>query len=211
MTRRERKANSRRGKQNSRQPLKTFFILCLGEKTEPNYIKDMLKDYPHINAKYSQVIGSKRDPLSLVKKAINTLAKKSKSYDSVWVVFDKDEYTNFDEAIRLAKDNGISCAWSNSCIEFWFYLHFNNSKGAYSYKGYEDRLNKHIRDKIDKSLKYSKTMEGVYSFLKIHGDLSMAIIRAKDAMSQYHQDVACSQRNPATMMYKLVEDVRKEL
>lgn len=54
-------------------------------------------------------------------------------------------------------------------------------------------------------------MEGAYSFLKTHGDLSMAIKRAQNAMNQYHQDVPCSQRDPATAMYELVEDVRKEL
>ena len=53
-------------------------------------------------------------------KVVNTaieLAKKAKRssqpFDSVWSVFDKDNFTDFNAAINTAENNNINVAWSN--------------------------------------------------------------------------------------------------
>ena len=48
-------------------------------------------------------------------------------YSQVWVVFDKDDFDDFDEAVALAEKYGFKVAWSNQSFEYWLYLHFNYS------------------------------------------------------------------------------------
>ena len=45
------------------------------------------------------------------------------------MVFDKDDYPDFDEAIELAKKNGFEVAYSNQAFELWFLLHFKKYSG----------------------------------------------------------------------------------
>jgi hypothetical protein len=47
--------------------------------------------------------------------------------DEVWCVFDtevKAENPSFDEAVDLARSNGLSLAVSNPSFEYWYILHF---------------------------------------------------------------------------------------
>ncbi len=65
--------------------------------------------------------GSRAAPLTLVNEAIT---KKDK-YNEVWVVFDKDNFPCFDEAIAKAKRHGLNCAFSNIELEYFFLLYFS--------------------------------------------------------------------------------------
>ena len=49
---------------------------------------------------------------------------RGKAHDEYWCVFDRDEHPQFDEAIKLARENGIGIAMSNPCLELWFVWHF---------------------------------------------------------------------------------------
>jgi hypothetical protein len=48
------------------------------------------------------------------------------AYDEVWCVFDVDEHPYLNEVEQMARDNGISLAVSNPCLELWFVLHFED-------------------------------------------------------------------------------------
>ena len=51
-------------------------------------------------------------------------------YQNIWVVFDKDDFEDFDQAIMEAARKGYKAAWSNQSFEYWIYLHFNYSDSA---------------------------------------------------------------------------------
>ena len=104
-------------------------IMCGGEteKIYLNYYKNKNKrNLQNISIKI--VTHKKSNPMAVVQEA---LIQKS-DYDEVWAVFDKDDFSDFDEAITLALHNEINCAFSNEAIEYWFFLHFENKTGAIS-------------------------------------------------------------------------------
>ena len=43
--------------------------------------------------------------------------------DEIWVAFDRDDQTRFEEAIALCKNHGIKVGRSNPCFEVWLILH----------------------------------------------------------------------------------------
>jgi len=47
-----------------------------------------------------------------------------KSPDELWMIIDRDEWTNIDEISTLCKNEGnFYLALSNPCFEFWVLLH----------------------------------------------------------------------------------------
>lgn len=83
------------------------------------------------------VDGSKTDPVNMVKEA----KKSQKSYDEVWVVFDKDrdrDQQNL-QAIELASKSKIKVAFSSISFEEWVLLHFERSTTAFQRSDCESR------------------------------------------------------------------------
>lgn len=68
--------------------------------------------------------------MALVREAISAREQekqKGKSFNFCWIVFDKDDYQDFDEAIEFAGKNGFEVAYSNQAFELWFLLHFKKT------------------------------------------------------------------------------------
>lgn len=107
---------------NTRPERETYLIVTHGKNTEPSYFSSFRLS--NVTLKWRPL-----DPLGLVRYviAINALKK----HDHVWVVFDKDEFTdeNFNEAINLARNSGIEVAYSNQAFEYWLLLHFEALNG----------------------------------------------------------------------------------
>ena len=105
---------------------KIILIVCEGEKTEPNYFKSFRVSSVKIN-----VIGLGANTISLVnetKKLVNEYRRKKIKFDSVWCVFDLDNFpvNNFNNAITLAKSLGYKVAYSNESFELWSLLSHRN-------------------------------------------------------------------------------------
>ncbi len=111
---------------------KSLYILTEGH-TEQAYfarISEILGDEDEW--KYSVTVdvreivdGSKTDPVNMVKEA----KQSQKSYDEVWVVFDRDrdrDQQNL-QAIELASKSKINVAFSSISFEEWILLHFERS------------------------------------------------------------------------------------
>lgn len=123
---------------------KSLYILTEGH-TEQAYfarISEILGDEDEW--KYSVTVdvreivdGSKTDPVNMVKEA----KKSQKSYDVVWVVFDKDrdrDQQNL-QAIELASKSKINVAFSSISFEEWILLHFERSIMAFQRSDCESR------------------------------------------------------------------------
>lgn len=110
----------------------SFLIVTEGEKTEPLYFKGLARhieeeiggnvevyEMPQIDIKGEGCATSK-----LIEKTDELVSKAKIIYQNIWVVFDKDDFMDFDQAIEEGQNRGYQVAWSNQAFEYWLYLHF---------------------------------------------------------------------------------------
>ena len=150
-------------------------IMCGGETEEIyfNHYKEKHKnDLKNVSVKV--VAHKKSNPLSVVQAA---LTQKS-DYNEVWAVFDKDDFTDFDEAIILALNSGINCAFSNEAIEYWFFLHFENKTGAMPRNSLNNELGKKLGFDYDK---------GAETIQKTCGKISSKLLIAEERARVGHE------------------------
>ena len=109
-------------RENARQKNVRFLIVCEGTKTEKFYfealVKNAMSDVREVNI---QGVGMGTVALINKTKAIkhDLERKNNMQFDRVWVVFDKDDFKDFNQAITMAKDLGYGSAWSNEAFELW--------------------------------------------------------------------------------------------
>ena len=182
---------------------KRFFIVCEGEKTEPNYFKKFSVD---VDIQLSK--GEGKDTKSLVEKAIKLKnGLKSDERNRVWCVFDRDkndqnphDAQNFNAAITLAQTNGIKVAYSNDAFELWYLLHFHYYNTAISRQDYQNRLTKLLGHKYEKN---SKT---IYEELK---DKQQDAIKHAKRLLQEYEPPNPETDNPSTTVHLLVEELNR--
>jgi hypothetical protein len=116
---------------------RTFLIVVEGEKTEPNYFRQLRNALRLGTAEVVVVHPEGTDPATLVREAKKLRDDRARAarkgdgvaYDDVWVVFDLEK--PHDERRRLAVQamnsgaaRGMQFAVSDPCFEFWILLHF---------------------------------------------------------------------------------------
>jgi hypothetical protein len=197
-------------KQNSREIVAYFLIVCEGEKTEPNYFKSFPKKIGKVVYDI-QFDGGGINTLKVVEKAIELRDNSKQKYDRVWAVFDRDSFpaNSFNSAILKAKANGIECAWSNQAFELWYLLHFHNRITPMHRDDYKKALETAINEKINNKkhpFKYKKNDLNMFTTLNKYGNQEQAIKRAKDLNDKYHGENFAN-FNPSTQVFKLVEEL----
>ena len=216
----KRKYEYKKSKANS------FLIVTEGERTEPLYFKGLQK---LIKNKIGGVVQVAEAPIiDICGKGSSTgrlieiteqIVKNAKiMYQNVWVVFDKDDFEDFDQAIKTGTEKGYKIAWSNQSFEYWLYLHFSYSDSAL----HRDVLNEKL-DNIFKRLKigngkYQKNYEDIYDMVNSsegandYYGVDIAIANAKRRMSGFDdiKDMP-SKFEPGTTVYKLVEELKAYL
>ena len=179
------------------------FIMCGGETVEiyfNQYKNKHKRDLQNINIKV--VAHKKSNPMAVVKAAIT----QKTVYDEVWAVFDKDDFTDFDDAIVLALNNGIDCAFSNEAIEYWFILHFDNKTGAMSRNALKSELEKKL------GFEYGKDSA---SILKVCNKIDSKLLIAEErAQIGHERHIVDSGNKPSywcscTTVYALTKRLRK--
>lgn len=197
---------------NKRQPRETFLIVCEGEKTEYYYFTCLREDLKSNNIKI-KVKGEGQNTLSLVKKAINIKNnEKSASYDQVWCVFDKDNYTKkqFNQAEGLAQKENIKIAYSNEAFEIWYILHFQYLDTATPRDRYGSILTNQMRKLglVGEKEKYEKNRENIYEKLKPYQPTAIInaekLIKRRDELKQHPFDP-----HPSTTVHELVRELNK--
>lgn len=125
---------------------KTMLIVCEGKNTEVDYF-----DKFHIPGITIVPVGTGLSTSTLVRKVESIKEqelkrKKLKKFDEIWVVFDKDDNKDFEEAIQLASSLTYKVAYSNQAFEYWFILHFDDHQGGEMPRtDYAEKINEHLK------------------------------------------------------------------
>lgn len=120
----------RREGRSSRRPTakrrlsRRILIVCGGRVTEKQYFQG-LRAAERNPAVRVVIKTNPRSPIEVVRYAYKLKRQAPDEFDDVWCVFDVDEFTGIDDAVRLAGRQGIGVAVSNPCFELWLLLHFD--------------------------------------------------------------------------------------
>ena len=198
-------------RQGTRAQIVRFLIVCEGEKTEPNYFKAFIERWSEV--KEIKVTGCGCSTCQMIIEAKKLREKleheRQVSFDRVWLVFDKDDFKDFNKAIADAKKEGMNCAWSNQAFELWYVLHFQYLDTGVDRKQYIEMIEDKVRKASkSKTFKYKKNDEGFYQILQEHGDEEQATKRAQKLRENMGKKKNYATHNPRTEVDLLVDELR---
>lgn len=207
----EAKAAKKR-KENVREKLVRFLIVCEGTKTEPHYFEALINNYIS-TVREVTIEGEGRATVALVdrtQKIKTELERKNAmSFDRVWVVFDKDDFDDFNDAIKKAHKLGFQSAWTNEAFELWYYLHFEYLDTGISREAYIEKLEEAFRNKMgDSGFRYRKGNPDIYQMLQQYGREDLAKRFAQQLRALYIGTNYATHK-PCTMVDKLVEELEQ--
>ena len=128
------------------------------------------------------------------------------------MVFDKDDFKDFDQAIADGMDKGYKIAWSNQSFEYWLYLHFYHSDSALHGDDWNEKLDEIFRQNHFGSGKYQKNYENIYELVDSCDGVNIAIRNAKRRMAGFRtgRDKP-SEYDPGTTVHELVQELKRYL
>lgn len=189
-----------------------ILIVCEGQNTEKSYF-----DQFRLTSARLITLGKGYNTVSLVNEALRL--SHEKTYDKVWCVFDKDDFSanDFNSAIQIATANGFGVAYSNQAFEYWLILHFEDHQGGpLPRTDYGDKLNGYINSlganyEADTSKRVS---EELFELLEAPDPKTgtvrriLAISRAKKIYAKYNHASPATEES-STTVFALVEEIMK--
>lgn len=198
----------------------SFLIVTEGERTEPLYFKGMAKRIEQkmggnvrvVEMPLIEVEGGGCATSKLIEKTDELVSRARILYQNVWVVFDKDDFPDFDKAIRQGLERGYKVAWSNQSFEYWLYLHFHYSDSALHRDEWCGKLNEIFAEYELGTGKYKKNEEKIYELVDTYDGVGNAIRNAKRRMSDFDwkQDNP-SEYDPGTTVHILAGELKRYL
>ena len=184
-------------------------IVCEGRKTEPNYLREIVRDLGFTSADV-EICGNECDsaPMDVVEYALLRF-REDPDVDKVFCVFDRDSHTTYAaavDAIRrqpIPKGKSLTAIKSVPCFEYWVLLHFRLSTSPYTASGKRSPCANLIGDLKRHLPEYEKGSRGLYQGIKDNTDT--AITHATAALEQAAE---AGTDNPTTEMHLLVECLR---
>ena len=112
-------------------PTPTVLILCEDSKSSKDYLEDAkIKFRAQLSVRVLHP--GITDPIGIVKAGI----RKTRDFERVFCVIDKDEHPSFESALSLARENEkITVIPSYPCFEYWLLLHYLFSRKPYARAG----------------------------------------------------------------------------
>lgn len=188
-----------------------IIIVTEGEQTEKIYFEGIAKYISSNNddsiAKKPKirVFGVGKSGKRLVDEALAITSRSIPLYQECWIVFDKDENLDFDEAIGYAESLGFKVAWSNESFECWLYMHFKRHSAPWHRSEYESRLNAEFKSSGLSSDGYKKTSPAIGVLPITSGYLSKAVENAQRLEVQNSSEERYpSKMNPGTTVHHLI-------
>lgn len=205
----EAKAAKKRN-EDTREKLVRFLIVCEGTKTEPHYFNSLINNCTS-TIREVKIEGEGMSTTTLVNRTLEIRKelerKNAMCFDRVWVVFDKDDFNDFNDAIQKANKLGIHSAWTNEAFELWYLLHFEYLDTGIGRADYIQRLEKIFRNKTKNlRFKYKKGNPDIYKLLYQYGDEELAKRYAQQLRSLY-SGANYAAHKPCTMVDILVNEL----
>ncbi len=191
-----------------------YLIICEGKQTEPNYFNGLKQE---INRKYGKKVevlipnidikGTGRNTTDLVKYTQKYVNYSNKVYGQVWVVFDKDDYSDeqFNQAIKNCDYN---VAWSNPNFELWLLSHLKRVSRTISKDEILDGLDKEFQKNGLGT--YKKNDDKIFEKVTKDGKLNTAVKNC-EYLEKLNKNGQASNRNPMTRVYKIVDGLKEYL
>ncbi len=116
-----------------RAPRTEIYVICEGERTEPECIKAFAKEFRNglLDVIPIPKGGPIRQLVDRIREKEAELAARARkrrdsflSYFEVWGVADVDNHPRVQEARNLARELGLKLVVSNPCFELWAILHY---------------------------------------------------------------------------------------
>lgn len=193
----------------------SFLIVSEGKKTEPLYFEGLAK---YINEKFGKSInvekplittqGEGKSTVSLVEAAAKIVSRAPIRYSQVWIVFDKDDFSDFDDAIDLAQKYGFRVAWSNQSFEYWIFLHFNYSDSALHRDDWVKKLSELFKDWGIDPKGYQKNNPDIFEIVTTHGSLKAAVNNAMRIEKHWNNVARPSMCDPGTTVHHLILELK---
>lgn len=199
-----RKSKGRTRKGEDKTPPKRMLILCEGQ-TEVVYFKGFVAEKNSRNRSRKKVNvevyqPKQFKPEALLKEAIKELKKAKKDqlpFDSVWIVFDRDEHPRIPETFAKAQKENVNIAYSATCFEFLVLLHFRYTSRNYSNcQELEQELQRQYIPN------YKKGAKSIFKALKAQSSTAKA---NAERLLQSLDDQAAYQQNPYTSVHLLLQ------
>lgn len=217
----KRQAERKKRNHDIRKPkANSFLIVTEGKETEPNYFEGIQKLIQEklggtvniVGAPQIDIEGKGCSTCALVRATEQIISKSHIMYQYIWIVFDKDDFGDFDEAIKLAKEKGYHVAWSNQSFEYWLYLHFYYCDSALHRSEWEEKMNDIFKEWNIADGKYKKNYPNLFELVNTYGDMETAIRNAKRRMSEYNSEIMKpSEFDPGTTVHELVTQLKTYL
>ena len=209
--RREAKA-ARKRQENVRERRVRFLIVCEGTRTEPHYFEALIENHTS-TVREVTIEGEGRATVTLVDRTAEIKQdlerRNSMKFDRVWVVFDKDDFEDFNEAIAKARRLGFQTAWTNEAFELWYYLHFEFLDTGIGRVAYIHKLEEFIRARTgDSKFVYKKGYAGNYRLLHQYGREELAKRFARQ-LRKMHNGTDYASHKPCTKIDLLVDELEK--
>lgn len=201
--------NKYKRKSPSRIQKDTIYIICGGETEEIYFNMFKEKFQAQILQRKIKIIKNSLDPLNLIKYCIS-LKEQKKDCLRLWAVFDRDDFDNFDEAIKLAKSNCISCAYSNQAFEVWLINHYQELHTPLHRKQYSETI-KRLTEK-----EYAKNNRSLKQIISAMMDMTMIEKAIKNSEIGHKKHVYegqgedYSSYESCTTVYKLIKELLKK-
>lgn len=198
----------------------SYLIVTEGECTEPLYFKGLQKLIQEkvggvvdiVEQPFIDVHGEGCSTTRLVEVADQIIKDAKIIYQNVWLVFDKDDFNDFDEAIQEAVNRGYNVAWSNQSFEYWLYLHFYYSDSSLHRQQWNIKLDEIFKQNNLGDGTYQKNYDDIYNLVDIYGGANVAVMHAKRRMAAFEKGgYKPSEYDPGTTVYKLVESLKSYL
>ncbi len=180
-----------------------FVIFCEGTLTEPLYLK-AFASLPQVRSVATlDIRGLGYEPRRLVEEAKSVKRSERNQWIGVteyWCVFDVEAPTphaRLNDAVQMARDNGIKVAISNPCFELWLVLHYVDHDGWIN----NDDCSS-LRRRQDKS--QGKRLDGAVYMSRRHH----AIERARRLATMHvRANRQLPDDNPSSSLYLLMEAI----
>ena len=194
-------------RQNALKSYGRILIVCEGEKTEPNYFKELKKHYK-INPASVTIRGEGGSSPKSVVDFAEDLYEQEKQLDyrfkKVFCVFDRNSHPSYKDTVdklRNMEPKGIFVAITSvPAFEYWFLLHYTNSAKPYAAKGSKSAGDNLISDLKKYLPGYTKNRKDIFSTLidriETAKTNAASVLRGAEKTGAY---------NPSTNVHKLVD------